>query len=250
MRSFCIALSIFGSVATHAVADSHGAGVTSALSAGAEPTEAAFARKDRSEDILSAEGVPVDLSLPPIIDARQALPRSHEEVARRTLAVLVTAIKGEGAPQEKVDRLLKDFDVRGDLSADEAAFVAQEAPTTTDRIRFAWRYEAAWAFVWALSLVDTLEPPREIVQMHRLGEHLRGETADTLIAKSKLRSIDEILDQADLIYRYRHAIRDAIREDRDLPNSLDPGIAQERYRALNWLIGNLGQDWDEIDPDK
>ncbi len=253
MRLLCIALGLVGGVIAHtalAESDSGPVAEVSALNAVAEPTEAAFARKDRSEAVLLAEGIPVDVSLPPIVDARQALPRSHEEVVRRTLAVLATAIKGEGAAQEKIERLLDDFGVRSDLSDDEAAFISNQSPSTLDRIRYAWRYEAAWTFVWALSLVDTLEPPREIVQMRKLGKHLQGKTVDTLLATSELRPIDDILDQADLIYRYRNAITQAVQQDRDLPAGLDPGIAEERYRALYWLIGNLGQDWDEIDPDR
>jgi len=214
-----------------------------------EATEAAFARKDRSEQVLAAEDVPININLPPIVDSRQALPRSHEDVVRRALAILCTAVKGEGLPQETVEALIDDFGVRDDLSPDELAFIDDKTPDTFTRVQFAWRYEAAWAMLWAISAVDELEPPRQIVNVRSIGEIVRGETAVTLIEKTSLRPIAEILDQADLIYRYRWALVDARLKDREPPAGLDPGVALERHRALNWMIGYLGQDWDDVTPD-
>ena len=214
-----------------------------------EATEAAFARKERSEEILATEDVPVNQNLPPIVDARQALPRSHEQILRRALAVLCTAVKGEGLPQETVEALIDDFGVWDDLSPEEMAFIKDTAPDTMTRVQFAWRYEAAWAMLWAVSAVDKLEPPREIVNVHAIGEIVRGETVATLMKKTSLRPIDEILDQADLVYRYRWALVNARLKGREPPSGLDPGVALERHRALNWMIGYLGQAWDDVTPD-
>jgi len=207
---------------------------------------AAEARKGRSEVILKNENVPINRFLPPIIDQKQASMRSHEAVIRRALAVLCTAVKGEGLDQDTINTLIDDFGVRGDLSPKELAFIEEKNPATFDRVQFAWRYEAAWAMLWALSAVETLEPPRQIVDVRSIGVIVRGETVESLKAKTKLRPASEILDQADLIYRYRWALVDARANDREPPASLDPGVALERHRALNWLIGHLGQDWDEI----
>jgi hypothetical protein len=69
------------------------------------------------------------------------------------------------------------------------------------------------------------------------------------MAKTTLRPIEDILDQADLIYRYRWALVDARVNDSEPPAGLDPGVALERHRALNWLIGYLGQDWDDVTTD-
>lgn len=215
----------------------------------AESTEAAFGRKDRSEDVLRDEGVPINIKLPPIIDARQALPRTHEEVVRRMLAILCTAVKGEGLDQEIVEQLIEDFGVADDLSPEEYAFIQTAKPATFDRVQFAWRYEAAWAMLWALSAVDELEPPRSIVDVRSIGEIVRGETVESLMEKTELRPIEEILDQADLIYRYRWALVNARISDLEPPAGLDPGVALERHRALNWLIGYLGQEWDDVTPD-
>lgn len=212
-------------------------------------TPEAQARKIRSEIILEAQDVPINKFLPPIVDRIQANPRTHEAVIRRALAVLSTAVKGEGLDQETVETLIQDFGIRDDLSPDEKAFIEEENPAKFDRVQFAWRYEAAWAMLWAVSAVETLEPPRQIVDVRSIGAIVRGETVDSLMAKTKLRPIDEILDQADLIYRYRWALVQARVKDREPPARLDPGVALERHRALNWLIGYLGQDWDDVTPD-
>jgi hypothetical protein len=209
----------------------------------------AEARKAESERILEIQDVPVNPFLPTIADSTQTNSRTHEAVVRRTLAVLCTAVKGEGLDRKTVETLIDDFGVRDDLSPDEKAFIEQENPSTFDRVQFAWRYEAAWAMLWALSAVDTLEPPRQIVDVRSIGAIVRGETVESLKAKTKLRPIEEILDEADLIYRYRWALVQAQLKDREPPGRLDPGVALERHRALNWLIGYLGQEWDDVTPD-
>jgi len=206
---------------------------------GESATVAAKARKARSEEILRADGVPLNLKLPAIVDAGQTTGRTHRQVVGRTLAILTTAVKGEGLDQSIVDALIEDFEVQSFLTPEEAAFIAQLNPPTVDRVQFAWRYEAAW----------DLGPPREIVDVRAIGEIVRGETVDSIVAKTQLRSMDELLDQADLIYRYRWALVDARVHDREPPADLDPGVALERHRALNWLIGYLGQEWDDVTPD-
>lgn len=214
-----------------------------------EATPQAHARKARSEVVLEKQDVPINEFLPPIVDENAANLRTHEAVVRRTLAILSTAVKGEGLAQETVETLIQDFGVWDDLSPDEKSFIEEDSPATFDRVQFAWRYEAAWAMLWALSAVDTLEPPRQIVDVRSIGAIVRGETVESLMEKTALRPIGEILDEADLIYRYRWALVEARVKGREPPAGLDPGVALERHRALNWLIGYLGQDWDDVTPD-
>jgi hypothetical protein len=56
----------------------------------------AIDRRLRSERILRAEGVPFLAALPVIETTAEALKRSKEEVALRTLCLLFVAAKGEG----------------------------------------------------------------------------------------------------------------------------------------------------------
>lgn len=74
-------------------------------------------------------------------------------------------------------------------------------------------------------------------------------TAAEFIADSRLRPIADILDQADLIYRYYWAVTDARLKGQQSPAGLDRGVIYERHYALNWLIGYNEKAWDNITTD-
>ena len=59
-------------------------------------------------------------------------------------------------------------------------------------------------------------------------------------------SESEVLDQADLIYRYRWALVDARINGREPPAGLNPSVALEWQWALNWLIRHTQEEWDYI----
>ena len=85
-------------------------------------------RKLRSESILRAEGVPFIAWLPAIETADEALKRSKEEVALRTLCLSLVAAKAEGLEQDAVERVLESYGLRPHLSPKEVAFVFDNAP--------------------------------------------------------------------------------------------------------------------------
>ena len=88
-------------------------------------------RKLRSESILRAEGVPFIAWLPAIETADEALKRSKEEVALRTLCLSLVAAKAEGLEQDAVERVLESYGLRPHLSPKELAFVFDNAPRST-----------------------------------------------------------------------------------------------------------------------
>ena len=73
-------------------------------------------------------------------------------------------------------------------------------------------------------------------------------TTSQFIEDSELRPIADILDQADLIYRYHWAVTNARMKGQQIPAGLDAGVTQERHYALNWLIGTE-QAWDDVTTD-
>ena len=203
-------------------------------------------RKLRSESILRAEGVPFIAWLPAIETADEALKRSKEEVALRTLCLSLVAAKAEGLEQDAVERVLESYGLRPHLSPKELAFVFDNAPSQHDRTQFIWRHEAAWTLLWALGLVAQLGKPAQICDVEFAAEIVTERTVSEFIEDSKLRPIADILDQADLIYRYHWAVRNARIKGQQIPASLDPGVTEERHYALNWLIGYMGQAWDDV----
>lgn len=210
---------------------------------------AAVQRKNRSEAVLHSEGVPVNKFLPAIEAEGEATHRSKDEVAFRALALLVVAVKGEGLEQPIVDRLVKDYGLEKRFTPKEKAFIRNTAPSQRDRVQFTWRYEAAWVLLWALGYVEKLEKPTNICDVPRAVEFMKKRTASQFVADAKLRSPSEVLDQADRIYRYHWAVVDARVNGKKAPAELQPGVTLERHYALNWLVGYMGQEWDDISTD-
>ena len=209
----------------------------------------AIQRKERTESILHTEGVPINKSLPVIETEIEAKRRTKEEVAYRALALLIVAVKGEGLEQPIVERIIKDYDLEAHLTPKEKAFAWNISPTDHDRVQFVWRYEAAWVLLWALGYVEKLEKPTDICDVPRAVTFMHERKVMQFVADAKLRSMQEILDKADQIYRYHWAVVDARIKGTEAPAALEPGVTLERHYALNWLIGYMEQEWDDISTD-
>jgi len=161
----------------------------------------------------------------------------------------VVAVKGEGLEQEIVERLVKDYGLSGHFSPKEKAFIQNPDPSQHDRIQFAWRYEAACTLLWALGYVEELGKPAAICDAGTIVSVLHERGAERFVAEAKLRPLAQILDEADLIYRYHWAVVDARLKGREPPAGLEPGVTLERHYTLNWLIGYMDQAWDDISTD-
>lgn len=214
-----------------------------------EPSKEALERKQRSIERLKKEGVPLLEELPFIEDSSEAKKRTTEEIAHRTIAVILTAVKGEGLDQETIDSLVKNYGAEKFFSPEESAFIKDTSPAMHDRIQFSWRYECAWVLLWSLGYVDTLTKPEVTCDVPKLVGFIKDRDTAQLIRDAKLRSLDQILDQADLIYRYHWATTDARIKNKPAPAELEDGVVQERHYALNWLIGYMDEEWDDISTD-
>jgi hypothetical protein len=206
-----------------------------------------FRRKQWAEEMLRAEGVPLNPHLPAIESEAQTSLRKADEVADRLLALTLVGVKGEGIEQEVIEEIIDERNARALFTPAELAFIDDPDPTLQDRTQFSWRYEAAWVLLWALQhLPGPLGRPDRICDVPLLAAIVRDE-AD--LARHGLRSANDILNEADLIYRYHWAIRQARLEGSAPPAGLDPGVTMERHHALNWLIGYNEDDWDDVSTD-
>lgn len=206
-------------------------------------------RKLRSESILRKDSVPINDYLPFIEDESEALVRTKEDVATRALALLVIAVKAEGLEQETVERLINIYGLKDALSPDEVKFIKDQSPSQHDNTQFVWRYEAAWVLLWSLGYVDNLAYPNAICDVPMAIAFMQERNKNQFIADARLRSASDILDEADVIYRYHWAVVDARINDKPSPAELDSSVVLERHYALNWLIGYMGQEWDDISTD-
>lgn len=213
------------------------------------PGSDALARKARSEARLKSEGVVVNETLPVIASEAEAKIRSKEAVVERAIGLMIVAVKGEGLEQDRVDWVVKRYGAGKMLSPAEQRFIAERAPTQRDRVQFAWRYEGLAVLLWALGLEVELVRPANIVDAGKIVDVISRRTLAELRADAKPRTASELLDEADLIYRYDWACVDARAGGKPAPASIDCEIVVERHHALNWLIGYMGQDWDDVSTD-
>jgi hypothetical protein len=107
-----------------------------------------------------------------------------------------------------------------------------------------WRYEAAWALLWALQQTDELGFPDALADAKRvIKAAMEGATA-TLASKG-LRPKKELLDQVDVLYLCNWITTEA--RNKDVPaEGLDGSVVHERLYALNWLVFDKNADWDDV----
>lgn len=211
--------------------------------------EEAKKRKERSEAILIEEGVPVNKHLPCVETEEEIKCRSINEIAYRALALLVVAVKGEGAEQSEIEKVIKEYNLESYFTPKEQDFIKNSSPAKHDSIQFTWRYEAAWVLLWSLGYVGELERPVAVCDVSKAVTFMMDRTLEQFIADAKLRPLSEILDQLDIIYRYDWAIVDARINNQEPPTDLDSGVVYERHYAFNWLVGYMEQEWDKITTD-
>ena len=189
----------------------------------------AIDRKLRSEAILRAEGVPFLATLPVVETAAEALQRSKEEVALRTLCLLLVAEKGAGLEDEIVEQILKSYELRPHLTPKELAFVLDNSPSQHDRVQFAWRYEAASTLLWALGFVAQLGKPVQPGDVQFAVRTMSETTTSQFIADSELRGQDGpifwIRSISSIEFHWAHSTMPVLLDSRYTAH-LDPGVTE------------------------
>lgn len=209
----------------------------------------ASGRKKRSERILVSEGVPFKSDLPLFPLSSDTLPRSTTEVAYRALCVLMTAMKAERMDQTMALRVIRQYGLAAHFSPREKEFIRCATPTTQEKTAFLWRYEAAWVLLWALAYIDGLSIPNKTCDVDRAVICMRDRNTKSFINDAKLRPLTQLLDQADLTYRYHASMTDSQQGQRMNPAGLKANVVSERRYALGWLIRYPDKEWDDISTD-
>lgn len=212
-------------------------------------------RKQKSISYLQDKGIPYIEGLPPLTSIQL---RSREEITKRAVALLIVIqyacdVVQEGdlkTSKEFVMELLNQFDVVESLTMQERNFLNSEEPDEKEAIQIAWQYEAQWVLLWSIGLVNTLKFPREICDCHYAIKLVSDcSSFNEFYQKTKLRNAEEILDEADLIYRLHWAcVHDRINA-REATAGMHESIVIERRRGLFWLINYKNEDWDCISMD-
>jgi len=206
-------------------------------------------RKKRSEELLKTQGIPINPSLPAIESEEETTPRSAKDIAKRAVGLCAVALRGEDLKQQEVISLLNGKDVLASATPEEKKFLLKNNPAGQEMINFKWRYESLWVLLWALGHAEDLGAPTSFCDVQRAVRMVLDIPSEDFIQRAKSRLISEILDEADLIYRYDWAVVDARIKGEDPPGNLNPGVVYERHYALNWLIGYMDQEWDDVTTD-
>jgi hypothetical protein len=222
------------------------------------PATDALRRKHRTEDALAARGLETFQGLPVVEGENEVRLRPAGEVARRCLALIVVAVRGEslGAGEPLAVSVLKKraplaFPA---LSPEERRFMSagewlKRPPTAQQITNATWRYEALATLLWALGEIETLPWPGSLCDVPAIAAKMLDLNAKSFIQTARLRPAAEILDALDEIYRLRWILVEARLGNRPHPDDVDAGVAVERHHALNWLTCYSDADWDDVSTD-
>ena len=208
-------------------------------------------RKEQSIEILKHRDIPYIDWLPMIESVEDVEVRTAESIAQRAIACLWVIQVACDIDNGKYNDEIKDFvlnvlakmQVMDALTENEKAILHEDV-SQQDVINMVWKYEAYWVLLWALGIVEELNYPENIVDCDfAIQAVVSAKTFEEFMAKVKLRDIEEILDQADLIYRYDWACVNARLKQEQAPAQLNSAVVVERHGALNWLIQS-DSDWD------
>ncbi|WP_169784895.1 DUF4272 domain-containing protein [Campylobacter curvus] len=227
-------------------------GIFNAFKKGGEKTPES--RKAQNIEKLKKLDVPYIDWLPMLDGKNEVRKRSVEEISRRAVACLIAILaaleQNNGNYENEREFLLgklEAFGVTNDLTPKEKRVIDAQA-NEQEIINMVWKYESYWALVWALGFVDELNFPDTIVDgPTAIGIVAKFSNLDEFIAAAKLKDIDEILDEADLIYRYHWACVNARINNLPMPKKLDEGVVMERRAGLWWIVDmDKENDWDNV----
>ncbi|KOP38204.1 DUF4272 domain-containing protein [Flavobacterium sp. WLB] len=208
-----------------------------------------IARKEKSEKILEKENIKINIHLPCIESESETTLRTPKEIAERVSVLAITnlvafnTISAEEAVEYLQHNKLWDFTTDG-----EKEFLAD--PTEDRKMYETWKCEGIWTLMWALNKVENLDFPSEFCNLENINsdDYPVGKDKDLfdfINSINSTRTKSEILDAADLYYRYNWACVDARINGKQI-EAINPGIVYERQYALNWLINYMDQDWDDV----
>jgi len=206
-------------------------------------------RKAKNEEILERENIKINKHLPCVESERETTIRSAKEIAERVSVLAVTNLVAFNSisSEEAVD-YLQNYKLWESVTEGEKEFLAN--PTEDKKMYETWKCEGIWILMWALKKVDAIDFPNEFCDLGNISSenYPVGQDKNPLEfinAVHEVRSKKEILDAADLYYRYNWACVDERINGRQIEN-INPGIVYERQYALNWLIHYMDQDWDNV----
>lgn len=197
----------------------------------------ALERKHNSEKLLLSLGITLEDDLPPIEEEDVVTLRSTKEVAERILILsYLSCIASDPSLGQPVMIFLIHEGLWEKATEEEKAFFHKTQFTEDDLNILFSRTESIWMLLWVINKVDQLSLPNVEASFQEIFSHLPGflEPTGEFIEAATMRSISEILDQSDFIFRFNWALREA---DARGVKTIDSSehIAYERFFSLGWV---------------
>ncbi len=194
-------------------------------------------RRDRTYAYLRLWGIDTDLTVLPIVRAPSII-RSAPAVCGRATASSLVALKGQGLSLAEVFAFADAYEVWGELTVEEHDFVLEKEAAPEQLVHFAWKFEQAFVFEWALGLVAHLRFPDAGVDTGRVMEQLmtRVLTVDAG-DRPQVRSAKELADAGDIAFALQ-AI--AAASGSEPPLGMVRSVIEERATAFDWLLTSPG----------
>lgn len=219
-------------------------------------------RKERSEKVLKKHKILINPTLSRIKNEDETVLKTPEEIVKRGVTALLTAqiaidiLNNNGALESMnfFAPILDRFGLRGELTDDEKPYFDPEQCVQIPQQEandMQWRLEMCVALFWACGFIKKLPYPDKLSDTTKQIFMLSVcKDFSDIMKKVKMRSLGEILDATDLIFRMNWACVEArIKNNPSIMGDLFPDVVWEQHKGFNWVIGAYGSDdWDTVDP--
>lgn len=176
--------------------------------------------------------------------------RSAEEIARRALCLAAVISCAYGDSKETVSLWLKSEQLWEHLSLKEKNFLENESDQKTDA-QYTWKIEALIPMLWAIKKIPSMPGLKSECNTELLKKAVIWSPNSTkeYISSSVIRDEEEINSEYEKVYQAHWKVRDREINGKAPLKSLNSGVVYERHYSFNWVIGYMGQGWDDISTD-
>ena len=188
----------------------------------------------------------------PYIEHMKAIPfnsctnlRSKEEIINRMLADYAVATCALYSLEGKVNiipsvlnQMDEKLNLKSVISPEDIKFLnaMSEQKVSKQSLQDAtWAFEECAMLMWALSLIEKPNSNNECNVEELDKFFFNTKNYDELKSQCSLKSKNEILEHADLLFRYHWACRETRMQGKPLPQ-LNEMIVQEQRRGLEWVL--------------
>ena len=198
--------------------------------------------KANTEARLSAKNIKVIAHLPQIEGLDEVTPKNAQIVARRVCAMSYVIGLGYGAKKRKLRNWLKKYKLWSSVTPYEKKCLGTFSISEQDKANYQWMAEASQALAWSLGLVE-MDHFKHCDDDLITKIPLESDPTE-FIESAKLRPIEDIQKEVDLLYRMHWYARNNQLQGKQSQLSLS--IIMERRRAIDWVYGTA-EEWEDID---